>query len=115
MVSAVLFPPMQVNCAHAERELVALLRQHGFQVQRAFDLDRSRAPDPRVRCPHHGTTRCTCRLSTYLVYTANGLLLGVLVLQGHDRRTRLRWNPTTPQAAAVETLMRAWARAYTRT
>ncbi len=112
-MNPILFPPVPLSCHEAEQRLAALLQARGYHLQRAFDLDRAAADAPTVRCPHHGTARCTCRLVTLLVY-ANARLMGVLVLHGHDRRARLRWNPVARDAAGVERLLRSWARAFRR-
>ncbi len=45
-----------------------LLFEHGFQVERSFDLRIAAKADIKCSCPHHGTKLCDCQIVVLLIY-----------------------------------------------
>ena len=58
----------------------------GFQVEQTFDLHAARMSQEDCRCPHHGTTNCSCQMIVLLVH-GQETQPRTIVVHGHDGET----------------------------
>lgn len=57
---------LPATCEQTVTALTATLAQHGYRIERSFDLRSALHGD--CPCPHHGTAQCTCQYVVLLVY-----------------------------------------------
>lgn len=72
----------------------SVLEQHGYKIQRSFDLQSAvRHPVPGCPCPHHGMDNCTCQYVVLLAYPRATRFLGVpprvFTAHGYGHLTRV--------------------------
>ncbi len=93
------------------------LANAGFRVVETFDLQVARQAHSDCPCPHHGTERCNCQLSIFLVYIQQQENPVTMVIHGQDDKTWLSMaNPVGQRAnqALEATLRRALSPLPTR-
>src|SRR3990172_7582723 len=61
---------LPATCEQTVSLLAATLAQHGYRVERSFDLQSALHPHADCPCPHHGTVHCTCQYMVLLIYEA---------------------------------------------
>ena len=82
---------LSATCEQTMTVLTAALAQHGFRVERSFDLRSALEHHADCPCPHHGTIYCTCQYMVLLVYETAALTPPALVTAHEcDGVTRLR-------------------------
>jgi len=68
---------LPATCEQTVTALTTALAQHGYRIERSFDL-RS-ALHGNCPCPHHGTSQCTCQYVVLLVYEVTAMTPPALV------------------------------------
>lgn len=82
---------LPATCEQTVSGLTAILAQHGYRVERSFDLRSALHAHHDCPCPHHGTDACTCQYVVLLVYDGTTLRPPALVTAHEcDGITRLR-------------------------
>lgn len=59
---------LAATCEHTVSILIEALTQHGYRLERSFDLRGALHNHPDCPCPHHGTSECNCQYLVLLAY-----------------------------------------------
>jgi hypothetical protein len=59
---------LAATCEQTVSILIEALTQHGYRLERSFDLRDALQHHPDCPCPHHGTSACNCQYRVLLAY-----------------------------------------------
>lgn len=107
---------LSATCEQTASLLIETLTQHGYRLERSFDLRNALQNHPDCSCPHHGTADCNCQYMVLLAYEQTLTAPpGVITIHECDGQTQVRVLELPVDETSAQPLLTALSEALNST